>query len=266
MIQVEKLSRRFPLPGGGEILAVDDLSFTVPAGEVYGLLGPNGAGKTTTLRMLLGLLRPSGGWAMVGGFRSSEFPDEVKRRVGLVSASAGLYPHLTVREVLLFFADLYGLSPRQADAELKQLAVLLGLGDILHRRGTTLSTGQRQRVNLARSLIHRPPVLLLDEPTLGLDIFGRQIVAEFIQHLREEGKAAILTTHHLDEAERLCDRFGLLHEGRLVIEGTLGDLQAVTGCQTLTEMFLKLSQVGPALQTEDRGQKSEVRSQMSEDS
>lgn len=247
MIQVENLSRRFPLSGGGEVLAVDQVSFAVAAGEVYGLLGPNGAGKTTTLRMLLGLLKPSGGWAKVGGFRSSENPDEVKRRVGLVSASAGVYPHLTVKEVLLFFADVYGLPPDQARHELKRLSGLLGLDDLLHRRGTTLSTGQRQRLNLARSLIHRPPVLLLDEPTLGLDIFGRQVVAEFIQLLRQEGKAAILTTHHLDEAERLCDRFGLLYQGRLVSEGTLAELRAATGCVTLTDMFLKLSQVGRVL-------------------
>ena len=109
MIQVERLCRRFALPGGGEVVAVDDVSFTVAAGEVYGLLGPNGAGKTTTLRMLLGLLRPTSGQAVVEGFRSSEQPDEVKRRVGLVSASAGLYPHLSVREMLLFFADLYAV-------------------------------------------------------------------------------------------------------------------------------------------------------------
>jgi ABC-2 type transport system ATP-binding protein/sodium transport system ATP-binding protein len=246
-IQVEGLTRRFCLPGGGEVLAVDGVSFKVAAGEVYGLLGPNGAGKTTTLRMLLGLLTPTSGWASVSGFRSSEQPDEVKRRVGLVSAVSGTYPHLSVREVLLFFADLYGLPPQDTRAELARLTDLLGLGDLLHRRGATLSTGQKQRVNLARALIHRPPVLLLDEPTLGLDIFGRQVVAEFIQHLRAENKAAILTTHHLDEAERLCDRFGLLHQGRLVIEGTLAELKDATGCTGLTEMFLKLSQVGPLL-------------------
>jgi ABC-2 type transport system ATP-binding protein/sodium transport system ATP-binding protein len=247
MIEVVKLSRRFPLTGGKEILAVDDLSFAVPEGEVYGLLGPNGAGKTTTLRMLLGLLTPTSGWAAIDGFRSSEKPDEVKRRVGLVSATSGTYPHLSVREVLLFFADLYGLEPTAARAELDRLSNLLGITNLLDRRGSTLSTGQKQRINLARALIHRPPVLLLDEPTLGLDIFGRQVVAEFIHHLRTENKAAILTTHHLDEAERLCDRFGLLHEGRLVIEGTLPELRSVTGCTSLTEMFLKLSQVGPML-------------------
>src|SRR5262245_43444210 len=114
MIQVERLTRRFDLPGGGEVLAVDAVSFHVGPGEVYGLRVPNGAGKTTTLRMILGLLRPTGGWATIAGFRSSERPDEVKRRVGLVSASAGLYPHLSVREMLLFFADLYGCDADQA--------------------------------------------------------------------------------------------------------------------------------------------------------
>jgi sodium transport system ATP-binding protein len=250
MIQVEQLTRRYPLPGGGEVLAVDGVSFRVAPGEVYGLLGPNGAGKTTTIRMLLGLLHPDDGWAAIAGFRSDEYPDEVKRRVGLVSASAGLYPHLSVREVLLFFADLYGVPPAAARDELARLAHLLGLTDLLGRRGTTLSTGQKQRVNLARALIHRPPVLLLDEPTLGLDVFGSQVVAEFIGHLRGEGKAAILTTHRLDEAERLCDRFGLLHQGRLVSEGTLAELRAATGCTSLVEMFLKLAHAGPALQAE----------------
>lgn len=247
MIHVEELTRKFDLAGGREVVAVDAVSFRVASGEVYGLLGPNGAGKTTTLRVLLGLLAPTSGRATVAGFSSNEQPDEVKRRVGLVSSSAGLYPHLSVREMLLFFADLYGCDHHLADQELVKLAALLDITELLDRRCTTLSTGQKQRVNLGRALIHRPPVLLLDEPTLGLDIFGSQVVAEFVSHLREEGKAVILTTHRLDEAERLCDRFGLLHRGKLVIEGTLEELRAATGCQGLVEMFLKLSQVGPAL-------------------
>src|SRR3954451_10512825 len=165
MIHVEGLTRRFAT-AHGDVLAVDDVSFSVTAGEVYGLLGPNGAGKTTTLRMLLGLLRPTSGRATIQGFSSVEHPDEVKRRVGLVSTSAGLYPHLSVREMLLFFADLYGVGPAHAAGELGRLASLLGLEGLLSRRCVTLSTGQKQRVNLARALIHRPPVLLLDEPTL----------------------------------------------------------------------------------------------------
>lgn len=247
MIAVESLTRRFPLSGGGELTAVDGLSFAVAPGEVYGLLGPNGAGKTTTIRMLLGLLAPSAGQAVVAGFSSAEHPDEVKRRVGLVSASAGLYPWLSVRELLEFFADVYGLSPADAAAELQRLGDRLGLAELFNRRCATLSTGQKQRVQLARALVHRPPVLLLDEPTLGLDVLGSQAVAEYIRLLRDEGKAVILTTHRLDEAERLCDRFGLLHRGRLVIEGTLAELRAATGRETLVEMFLQLANVGPLL-------------------
>ncbi len=247
MIVVEELTKRFPLPGGGEVLAVDRLSFSVEPGEVYGLLGPNGAGKTTTLRMLLGLLQASSGQASIAGFGSSRFPDEIKRRVGLVAANSGLYPALSVRELLLFFAELYSVPDDEAMRELQHLTELLGLAELLDRRCANLSTGQRQRVVLARALIHRPPVMLLDEPTLGLDVLGCQVINEYINHLRQEGKAVILTTHHLDDAERLCSRLGLMHQGRLVSEGTLAELRERTGCANLIDMFLKLSNVGPAL-------------------
>jgi ABC-2 type transport system ATP-binding protein/sodium transport system ATP-binding protein len=249
MIEVHHLSRRFVVPDG-EVWAVQDVSFHVKAGEVYGLLGPNGAGKTTTIRMLLGMLRPTDGWASIAGYDASRYPDAVKKQVGLVSANAGLYQHLSVRELLLFFADLYAVPPGHAIRELERLAHLLGLADLLTRRCATLSTGQKQRVQLARALIHSPPVLLLDEPTLGLDVLGSQVVAEFVQHLRGQGKAVILTTHRLDEAERMCDRFGLLHKGRLVLAGTLTELRETTGCQTLVEMFVKLVRPTPALKAD----------------
>ena len=143
---------------------------------------------------------------------------------------------------LLVFLGLLLAAPAKADDLFsKRVAPLLS------RRCVTLSTGQKQRVNLARALIHRPPVLLLDEPTLGLDVLGSQVVAEFIAHARAEGKAVILTTHRLDEAERLCDRFGLLHKGRLIQTGTLAELRALTGCAGLVEMFLKLAHTGPML-------------------
>jgi ABC-2 type transport system ATP-binding protein/sodium transport system ATP-binding protein len=246
VVRVEGLTRRFAVPGG-EVLALDNVSFTVHAGEVFGLLGPNGAGKTTTLRIILGLLRPSSGQASLAGRRATDSPEQVKHAIGLVSTTAGLYQHLSVREMLLFFADLYDVPPADATTELVRLATLLGLADLLDRRCATLSTGQKQRVNLARALIHRPPVLLLDEPTLGLDVLGSQVVVEFVEHLRNEGKAVILTTHQLDEAERLCDRFGLLHKGRLVLSGTLPELREQTGCKTLVEMFVRLVQPGPVL-------------------
>jgi ABC-2 type transport system ATP-binding protein/sodium transport system ATP-binding protein len=253
MIQVSHLSKCFPLAGGGQLRAVDDVSFTVRAGEVYGLLGPNGAGKTTTLRMVLGLLYPTSGEAAIEGYSSASQPQEVKRRVGIVSATAGLYQWLSAREYLLFFADLYGVPAIAAAESLDRLSRLLELQALLDRRCVTLSTGQKQRVQLARALMHDPPVLLLDEPTLGLDVFGSQTVLEYLGLLRQQGKAVILTTHRLDEAERLCDRFGLLHRGRLVAEGSLAELQTRIGGTTLVDMFLRISGVGSLLHTaEDR--------------
>jgi sodium transport system ATP-binding protein len=236
MITIHELTKRF-YSAGQPILAVDRVSFQVPAGEVYGLLGPNGAGKTTTIRMIVGLLRPDDGYAEVAGFRTTESPDQVKSRVGLVSANDGVYPWLSVREMLLFFADLYGVPPRQARDNLQNLAQLFDLTQLLDRRCALLSTGQRQRVTLARALIHAPPVMLLDEPTRGLDVIGSQVVIDYVRRLRDEGKAVIVSTHRLDEAERLCDRFGLLHQGRLRLEGTLDELRIATGCRTLVDMF-----------------------------
>ena len=237
MIEVHELSKRF-YSSGREVVAVDNLSFSVRPGEVYGLLGPNGAGKTTTIRMIVGLLTPDDGYTEVHGFRTSNAPDEVKSRIGLVSANDGVYPWLSVREMLMFFADLYGVRTREAAANLEHLSEVLQLHDYLDRRCSTLSTGQRQRVILARALIHDPPVMLLDEPTRGLDVIGSKVVFDYIAHLRERDKAVIVCTHRLDEAQRLCDCFGLLHKGHMLHEGTFEDLRAATGCDTLVEMFL----------------------------
>ena len=239
MISVTQLTRHFRA-SGQTLVAVDDLSFAVKAGEVYGLLGPNGAGKTTTLRMILGLLQPTSGDAVVAGFHVARDPDEVKRRIGLVSASAGLYQWLTPREMLLFFADLYGVEPDRADSRLAELSQLLDINPFLDQRCATLSTGQKQRVTLARALMHDPPVMLLDEPTRGLDVVGTHVVFEYIAQLRSLGKAVVVSTHRLDEASHLCDRMGLLHRGRLRHEGTFAELQQVTGRATLFDMFLQL--------------------------
>jgi len=241
MIDVHELTKIFRVARGEELVAVDHISFHVESGEVYGLLGPNGAGKTTTLRMILGLLQASSGYAAIDGVRSSDQPEEVKRRVGLVSASAGVYQWLTVRQMLLFFADLYSVPNLRAKRELDQLVRTLGLESFIDQQCSTLSTGQKQRVNLARALIHNPPVVLLDEPTLGLDVVGSQTVGAYIDLLRYQGKAVILSTHRLDEAERLCTRFGLLHYGKFVAEGTLQQLREATGCQSLVEMFVNLT-------------------------
>jgi ABC-2 type transport system ATP-binding protein/sodium transport system ATP-binding protein len=239
MIRVEGLTKNFASKRG-TLRAVDNLSLAVAAGEVYGLLGPNGAGKTTTLRMVLGLMPPDAGYAEVAGFRTGDGEDEVKRRVGFVSASAGLYPWLSPRELVLFFADLYGVPVEDAKSRLAVLAEIFGVNGFLDQRCSTLSSGQQQRVHLLRALIHDPPVMLLDEPTRGLDIFGSQVIFDYVAHLREQGKAVIISTHQLDEAQRLCDRFGLMHRGRLLQEGTLADMRSATGCDSLYDMFLRI--------------------------
>lgn len=239
MISVHELTRHFR-SNGNTIVAVDKLSFRVQAGEVYGLLGPNGAGKTTTLRMILGLLVPTSGDAEVEGYRATTQPDEVKRRIGLVSASSGLYQWLTPREMLLFFADLYGVDPNRAAERLEELAQLFDLRRFLDQRCATLSTGQKQRVTLARALMHDPPVMLLDEPTRGLDVIGTHVVFEYIAKLRSLGKAVVVSTHRLDEASHVCDRMGLLHRGQLRHEGSFEELQRATGRENLFAMFLQL--------------------------
>ena len=247
MIEVHELTKSFECADGGQLVAVDHLSFAVAAGEVYGLLGPNGAGKTTTLRMIMGLLSPTSGHASVTGFRTSDAPAEVRRRIGLVQAGTGMYQWLTVREMLLFFADLYGVDERWARGRLQQLVKLLDMGAYADRRCSTLSTGERQRVNLARALMHDPPVMLLDEPTTGIDLLGSQVVLEYVRYLRECGKAVIVSTHRLEEAERLCDQYGLLNKGRLAMTGTLDDLLSRTETTNLVDAFLKVSHTGQSL-------------------
>lgn len=239
MLIVESLTKVFPLEEG-ELCAVDHLSFKIDPGEVFGLLGPNGAGKTTTLRMVLGLLEPDDGYAEVAGYRTADDPIAVKSRLGFVSASDGVYPWLSVREMLMYFADLYAVDPSVAEVRSEELARMMGIESLLDRRAGTLSTGQRQRVTLVRGLIHDPPVMLLDEPTRGLDVVGVQTIFEYIEHLREVGKAVVVCTHRLDEAERLCDRFGLLHQGQMKYAGTLGQLQESSGREHLVEIFVDL--------------------------
>lgn len=241
MIAVEKLTKRY----SEESLALDGVTFSVESGVTYGLLGPNGAGKTTTLRIIMGLLQPTSGEATIMGCRVSQDPLRIKSLIGLVSASAGLYQWLTPREVLRYFAIGFGLTAEQAHARTEELSRVMELERFMDRRCATLSTGQTQRVNLARALIHDPPVVLLDEPTRGLDVVGSKIVFDYVDFLRGLNKAIIVSTHQLDEAERLCDRFGLLHRGKLKYEGTLEQLRQETGEPSLVQMFLRLLRDDP---------------------
>ena len=239
VIRVHNLTKRFELPDR-DVVAANAISFEVLEGEVYGLLGPNGAGKTTTMRMILGLLTADAGWAEIHGFRSDSQPEEVKRRVGFVSSSAGVYQWLTAREMLSFFGDLYGMSEEMAQSRIAILAELLNIQPFLDRQCSALSTGETQRVNLARAMIHDPGVMIFDEPTLGLDVVGSQTIFRHIELLKQQGKAIILCTHRLEQAERVCSRFGLLHNGNLAFEGDLAELQSQTGRRDLVEMFVDI--------------------------
>ena len=235
MIEVLGLARRY-----GSLEALRGISLTVSAGEVYALLGPNGAGKTTALRCLAGLLSPSGGTARVEGADVRSDPREVRRRIGFLSASMGLYERLTPRELVRYFGRLHGLDPTAVEIRVRTLVDAFALDSFGDRQCGRLSTGQRQRVSLARTVVHDPPALILDEPTLGLDILSGQAIHSFVRTERERGKAILFSTHHMGEVELLADRVGILSDGRLVAEGTVPELLERTGERSLARAFLSL--------------------------
>jgi ABC-type multidrug transport system ATPase subunit len=239
-IRVERLTKTFPNPDGTEKTAVHQVSFGVSAGEIYGLLGPTGAGKTTTLRMISGLLRPTSGRVFLHEHDITHQSDRVKRNIGYLTANTGLYMRLTPIEILHYFAALYGMSKEEARQRIDVLIAWLGMGDFLKLRCGALSTGQKQRTNIARALIADPPILVLDEPTLGLDVLSNRLILNLIRHQADSGKAVLLSTHALDEIETMCQRIGLIHRGRLVAEGSLSDLEVKTGRRRLSEIFLHL--------------------------
>jgi ABC-2 type transport system ATP-binding protein/sodium transport system ATP-binding protein len=239
MIRIEKLSKTFVV-GNRDIHAARQVSFEVHPGEVFGLLGPNGAGKTTVMRMILGLLKPDSGYAEIQGIRSSNQPNELKRQVGFVSATAGIYQWLTGREMLSFFGEAYGLDDNQLTERIGHLTDVLELGEFIDRGCATLSTGQKQRLNLARALVHDPPVMMLDEPTLGLDVVGSQVIFNYIDLLKQKNKIVILCTHRLEQAQRVCSRFGLIYQGKMALTGTLAQLQQQTSKRDLVEIFISL--------------------------
>ena len=237
-VTVHHLTKRF-----GAALAVDDLSFTVARGEIYGLLGPNGAGKTTTLRVFAAILAPTSGRAELAGVDVAREPQAARRQLGFLTGSTGLYARLTGRELLRYFGRLHGLG----DAAIAERTALLGRAldldadAILDRRCEALSTGQRQRLSVARAVLHDPAVLILDEPTVGLDVLASRFLRDFVRAERDRGKAVIFSTHYLAEAELLCDRIGLLYQGALLAEGRPPELRALAGDATsLEEAFLRL--------------------------
>lgn len=240
MIEVRELTKLYPQPDGAEKAAVDRVSFHVEAGEVYGLLGPNGAGKTTTLRMISGLLRPSGGRVLLHGEDLTDDPERIKHHIGYLTANTGLYARLTPVEMLEYFAALYHMPPGRAAGQIERLSDWLGMRPFLKLRCGALSTGQKQRVNIARALLADPPILILDEPTLGLDVLSNRLILDLIRTQAAAGKAVLLSTHALDEIETLCRRIGLIHNGRLIAEGDLEQLRNAAGRQRLSEIFLHL--------------------------
>jgi len=240
-IRFEQVSHAF-----GARTVLDSLAFQVTPGEVYGLLGPNGAGKTTALRILAGLLAPTAGRVFVENVDVAAHPEEARRHLGFATGTTGLYARLTVRETLAFFGGLCGMEAAALLSRIEAVTAALDLSAFLDRRCEVLSTGQKQRVSLARAALADPPVLVLDEPTLGLDVLASQGLRRFIADERTRGKAVLFSTHYLAEAELLCDRVGVLHEGRLLAEGPPADFRRDLGASSLEEAFLKLvAQQGP---------------------
>ncbi len=223
----------------GAVSAVKGVSFTVAAGEVVGLLGPNGAGKTTILRMLAGILTPTAGRVRVAGLDVREWPIEAKQRVGFLSGDTQLYQRLNPREVLEYFGRLYGIEAARLRRRIEELVEKLEMGSFAARPCGTLSSGQKQRANIARAFLHEPEALILDEPTAALDVVSGQFIIEAIRQEKAAGRAVLLSTHIMGEAEYLCDRIVLLHEGRVLDEGSLAELLERSGCANLTDAFLR---------------------------
>ncbi len=234
MIEVEGLTKRFYDPD--EVVAVDDVSFACAPGEVFGLLGPNGAGKTTCLRMLATLLAPDDGTARLDGHDVLEDPEGVRRAIGYLSSNTGLYGRLTCREMIHYFARLQGVA--DPDRRTAELIDRFDLSAFATRRCDKLSTGNKQKVSIARAIVHDPPILIFDEPTSGLDVIVAQTVLEFIEGVRASGRCVLYSTHIMSEAERLCDRIGILHRGRLLAIGSLDELREATGERYLESIFL----------------------------
>lgn len=237
MIRFTRLTKRY-----GRVVAVADLSLEVRPGEVYALLGPNGAGKTTALRCLAALVTPTDGSTHVDGIDSAAEPVRARGRLAFIAASMGLYERLTARELVEYFGGLHGLHGERLEDRVDRVVELFGIGAFADRLCGRLSTGQRQRVSLARALVHDAPALVLDEPTLGLDVLSGRAIYDFIERERGRGKAILFSTHQMDEVDLLADRVGVLREGRLVAEGSLADVVRSAGEPNLARAFLKLVQ------------------------
>ncbi len=234
MIEVKDVSKRFK-----EIAAVQHVSFRVEAGEVYGLLGENGAGKTTTMRMMATVLTPTEGDIEISGFSVRQQPLEVRRRIGILfGGDVGLYSRLTARENIAYFGRLYGLEQARLEERIDSLSRMLEMDDFIDRRVGAFSRGMKQKVAIARTLVHDPDVILLDEPTTGLDVTAATIFRRMVRKLQEEGKTILFSSHNMGEINKLCKRVALMHKGKLRFAGDLDALREQFGTEDLDDIFM----------------------------
>ena len=241
-VAVQNLAKTFYDESRGEVQAVDDVSFECRAGEIFGLLGANGAGKTTTLRILATILKPSAGSASVMGHDVLTDPEAVRASLGFSSSTTALYPRLTARETLDFFARINGCPKAQARERVERLIQRFGIEEYADARVDKLSQGMKQKVAIARTVVHDPPVLIFDEPTVGLDVLNALEMQKMIAEFRAEGKAIIFSTHIMSEAEKLCDRIAIIHRGKIHACDTLAGLRASTGQHYLEDIFVHVVQ------------------------
>jgi len=240
MIEARGLSKRFHDKKRGEIRAVDNVSFVCKPGQIYGLLGANGAGKTTTLRMLATILEPTDGTALVCGYDVVEDPQKVRANVGFLSTATALYPRLSSQELVEYFGRLNGLDEATLKKRVDTIFDRLDMNGFRDRRCDKLSTGMKQKTSIARTLVHDPPVMIFDEPTLGLDIMTARTITAFIRECRNNGKTVIFSTHIMSEVEKLCDVIGIIQNGKLLAEGTLAQLRQQSNENDLEEIFVKV--------------------------
>jgi sodium transport system ATP-binding protein len=240
MIEARNLVKRFRDNKRGTVCAVAGVTFSCRPGEIYGLLGANGAGKTTTLRMLATILAPTEGTALVAGCDITRDPQTVRSRVGFLSTATALYGRLSAQEMVEYFGRLHGLDESTLRRRVDELFARLEMNDFRDRRCDKLSTGMKQKVSIARTLVHDPSVMIFDEPTVGLDVIAARAITAFIRECRDHGKTVVFSTHVMSEVEKLCDHIGIIHEGKLLTEGTLPQLRARFGIQDLEDLFVKV--------------------------
>ncbi len=224
----------------GKFVAVDHISFEVPAGIVYGLLGPNGAGKTTTLRMLSTVLKPTEGTATVLGHDVCEEPLKVRERIGVLPEETGLYDRLTPVETLVFYGKLRGMNRGELVENIDEFLTMLGLEAKRNEKVGTFSKGMKQKVALLRAILHKPDLLFLDEPTSGLDVISARDIRDFIAKQASEGKTVVVSTHNMWEAEKLCQKIGIVNRGKIAATGTIQDLEKLTHEAELEDVFIHL--------------------------